>query len=75
MSDRPVRFGMIALDAAATIVRSGGAPIIFHSPEETIEYAQLHDVQRWMVYGDPDGWWRLIRRMGRSTRLQSPRPA
>jgi hypothetical protein len=50
---------MIALDAAPTIVRLRGAPSIFHSPEETIEYAQLHDVQRWMVYGDPEGWWPL----------------
>ena len=55
MSDRPVRYGMIVLDAAPTIVRVRGAPIICHSPEETIEYAQLHDVQRWMVYGDPRG--------------------
>jgi hypothetical protein len=59
VSDRPVRFGMIALDAAPTIVRLRGAPSIFHSPEETIEYAQLHDVQRWMVDGDPEGWWPL----------------
>jgi hypothetical protein len=49
MSDRPVRCGMIALDAAPTIVCARGAPLIFHSPEETVEYAQLHDVQRWMV--------------------------
>jgi hypothetical protein len=66
---------MIALDPAPAIVRLGGAPIIFHSPVETIEYAQLHDVQPWMVYGDPDGWWPCIRRMGRSTRLRSRRPA
>jgi len=64
VSDRPVRFGMIALDAAPTIVRLGGAPITFHSPEETNEYAQLHDVQRWMVYGDPDGWWPLYTQAG-----------
>ena len=43
MSDHPVRYGMIALDAAPTIVRLRGAPIIFHSPEETVEYAQPHD--------------------------------
>jgi hypothetical protein len=49
VSDRSVRYGMIALDAAPTIVRVRGAPLIFHSPEETVEYAQLHDVQRWMV--------------------------
>ena len=55
MSDRRVPFGMIALDAAPTIVRLGEAPIIFHSPEETIEYAQRHDVQRRMVSGEPMG--------------------
>jgi len=75
LSARPVRYGMIALDAAPTIVRWRGAPIMFHSPEETLEYARLHDVQRWMVYGDPEGWWPCIRMTGRSTRLQSPRPA
>src|SRR6266536_3061075 len=42
MSDRPVRYGMIVLDAAPTIVRVRGTPIIFRSPEETVEYAQLH---------------------------------
>jgi len=46
MSDRPVRYGMIALEATPTIVRLRGAPISFHSPEETVEYAQLHEVQR-----------------------------
>jgi hypothetical protein len=64
MSDRPVRCGMIALDAAPTIVCARGAPIIFHSAEETVEYARLHDVQRWMVYGDPEGWWPLYTRDG-----------
>jgi len=64
LSDRPVRYGMIALDAAPTVVRLRGAPIIFHSPEETVEYAQLHDVQRWMVYGDPEGWWPLYTQDG-----------
>ena len=64
MSDRRIRYGMIALDAAPTIVRLRGAPIIFHSPEETVEYAQLHDVQRWMVYGDPEGWWPLYTQDG-----------
>ena len=64
MSDHPVRYGMIVLDAAPTIVRVRGTPIIFHSPEETVEYAQLHDVQRWMVYGDPEGWWPLYTQDG-----------
>jgi hypothetical protein len=74
MSDRPVRYGMIALDAAPTIVRLRGAPFICHSPEETIEYVQLHDVQRWMVYGDPVGWWPLYTQNGPVNPLQSPRP-
>jgi hypothetical protein len=64
MSDRPVRYGMIVLDAAPSLVRLRGAAIIFHSPEETVEYAQLHDVQRWMVYGDPEGWWPLYTQDG-----------
>jgi hypothetical protein len=64
VSDRRIRYGMIALDATPTIVRLRGAPIIFHSPEETVEYAQLHDVQRWMVYGDPEGWWPLYTQDG-----------
>ena len=64
MSDRPVRYGMIVLDAAPTIVRVRGAPIICHSPEETVAYAQVHEVQRWMVYGDPQGWWPLYTQNG-----------
>jgi len=34
MSDRPVRYCMIVLDAAPSLVRLRGAPLIFHSPEE-----------------------------------------
>ena len=25
--------------------------------DETVEYAVLHGVQHWIVFGDPDGWW------------------
>lgn len=64
LSYRPVRYGMIVLDAVPSIVRVRGAPIIFHSPDETVEYARLHDVQRWMVYGDPEGWWPLYTQDG-----------
>jgi hypothetical protein len=55
---------MILLDAAPAILSVMGHPIIFHSPEETIEYARLHAVQRWMVFGDPDGWWPLYTQDG-----------
>jgi hypothetical protein len=75
VSDRPVRYGMIALDAAPTIVRLRAAPIIFHSPAETVEYAQLHDLQRWMVYGDPAGWWPLYTQDGPVNPPPSPRRA
>ncbi len=64
MSYGSVRYGMIVLDVAETIVHWRGALIIFHCPEETAEYAPLHDVQRWMVYGDPEGWWPLYTQDG-----------
>jgi hypothetical protein len=50
---------MIVLDAAPAILCARGTPVYFVSPEETIEYARLHDVVRWIVLGDPDGWWPL----------------
>ena len=55
MSDRPVRYGMIVLDAAPVIVQARGRPMYFVSPQETIEYARLHDITRWMIFGDPEG--------------------
>jgi hypothetical protein len=64
MSDRPARYGMILLEPEPTILRSHGRPVIFGSIDETIEYAALHDVQRWMVFGDPDGWWPLYTQAG-----------
>jgi len=56
VSDRPIRYGMIVLDGAPAIERVRGEPLIFRSPEETVEYARLHAIARWMVYGDADGW-------------------
>ena len=60
MSDRAVRYGMILLDAAPTLLRVRGEPMLFRSADETLEYARMHNVKRWMVYGgDLDGWWPL----------------
>ena len=64
VADRAVRYGMIVLDAAPTIVRARGLPVFFSSPDETIEYARLHDIGRWMVFGDPEGWWPLYTQDG-----------
>ncbi len=64
MSDRPIRYGMIVLDVAPAIECARGQPIIFRSPEETVEYAKLHAIVRWMVYGDPEGWWPLYTQEG-----------
>jgi hypothetical protein len=64
MSDRPIRYGMIVLGAAPTVECVGGQPVIFRSLEETVEYARLHAIVRWMVYGDPDGWWPLYTQQG-----------
>ena len=64
MSDRPVRYGMIVLDAAPVIVQARGRPVYFVSPQETIEYARLHDITRWMIFGDPEGWWPLYTQDG-----------
>lgn len=64
MSDRPVRYGMIVLDAAPVIVQARGRPMYFVSPQETIEYARLHDITRWMIFGDPEGWWPLYTQDG-----------
>ena len=55
MSDRQIRYGMILLDAAPVILRVRGQPMLFGSADETLEYARLHGVARWMVYGDPEG--------------------
>jgi hypothetical protein len=64
VSDHLVRYGVIVLDPVPAIVRARGKPVYFMSPEETIEYARLHDIMRWMVFGDPDGWWPLYTQDG-----------
>lgn len=64
MSDRPVRYGMIVMDNVPIIVRARGTPVYFVSPEETMQYARLHDIGRWIVFGDPDGWWPLYTQAG-----------
>jgi len=64
VSDRQSRYGMIVLDVAPTIERVRGQPMIFRSPEETVEYAKLHAIARWMVYGDAEGWWPLYTQEG-----------
>jgi hypothetical protein len=64
VSEHLVRFGVIVLDPVPAIVRARGKPVYFASPEETIEYARLHDIVRWMVFGDPDGWWPLYTQDG-----------
>jgi hypothetical protein len=55
---------MIVLDAAPAILRARGAPVYFVSAEETIEYARIHDIVRWIVFGDPEGWWPLYTQAG-----------
>jgi hypothetical protein len=67
MSDRAPRYGIILLDEAPTLLRARGQPVIFTSPEETMEYARLHGIRRWMVYGDPEGWWPYFTQEGRTS--------
>ncbi len=64
MSDRAIRYGVIVLDSAPVVLRVRGTPLFFSSPEETIEYAHMHDITRWMVFGDPEGWWPLYTQAG-----------
>ena len=64
MSDRPPRYGMIVLDETPYVLRARGVPLIFTSPEETLEYARLHGIEQWMVFGDPDGWWPVFTQGG-----------
>jgi hypothetical protein len=55
---------MIVLDAEPAILRARGLPVVFRTMDETVEYALLHGVQRWMVFGDPDGWWPIYTQAG-----------
>jgi hypothetical protein len=56
---------MIVLDAPPVILCARGTPVYFAAPDETIEYARMHGIARWMVFGDPDGWWPLYTQAGR----------
>ncbi len=49
------------------------ARMIFRSPEETVEYAKLHAIGRWMVYGDADGWWPLYTQEGSVNPASEPK--
>jgi hypothetical protein len=53
---------MIVLDESPYVLRARGVPLVFTSPEETLEYARLHSISQWLVFGDPDGWWPLFTR-------------
>jgi hypothetical protein len=64
VSDRAVHYGMIVLDTAPASVRAGGCPMVFRSPQEAVEYARLHAIERWMVFGDPEGWWPVYTQAG-----------
>jgi hypothetical protein len=55
---------MILLDGAPTLLRVRGHPMIFRSADETREYARLHAIEHWMVYGDPEGWWPIYTQAG-----------
>jgi hypothetical protein len=55
MPDRLPRYGMILLDAEPTLWRSRGEAVIFHSGRETVAYARLHSIRRWMAYGREAG--------------------
>jgi len=47
---------------------SGTGPVSYdHKAVETFPWpvvAGYHDVHRWMVYGDPEGWWPLYTQDG-----------
>jgi hypothetical protein len=53
---------MIVLDESPYVLRARGLPVVFMSPEETLEYARLHNIGHWLVFGDPDGLWPLFTR-------------
>ena len=75
MSDHVIHYGMIVLDAAPTLLRVRGKPMSFRSADETLEYALLHGIKRWMIYGRADGWWPVYTRDGPVNPLpEPPRP-
>lgn len=55
---------MILMDGAPSLLRAGGRPLIFSSADETVEYARMHGIERWMVFGDPEGWWPIYTQAG-----------
>ena len=65
---------MIVLDPAPTLLRVRGQPMHFRSADETLEYAQLHGIARWMVYGRADGWWPVYTMDGPVNPLPEPPP-
>jgi hypothetical protein len=75
MADRLPRFGMILMDGPPALLRAAGTPLIFSSPDETVEYARMHGIGRWMVFGDPEGWCRFTPRRARSARPPNPKCA
>jgi hypothetical protein len=74
MSDRPVRYGMISLDAAPIVLLDHGRPLVFQSADETVEFARLHNIRSWMIFGDPEGWWPLYTQDG-PVHMAPPPPA
>jgi hypothetical protein len=75
VSDRVIHYAMIVMDAAPTLLRVRGQPMAFRSADETLEYAQLHGITRWMVCGRADGWWPVYTQDGPVNPLPEPPPA
>jgi hypothetical protein len=74
VADHVIHYGMIVLDDAPVILRVRGQPMVFGSPDQTLEYAKLHGIMRWMVYGRPDGWWPVYTLAGPVNPLPEPPP-
>ena len=74
MADRKYRYGMILLEETPpTVLQVRGVPMLFTTLEETVQYAQLHGVQRWMVTGREDGWWPVYTQTGPENPLPEPK--
>ena len=63
MSDCPIRYGMIVLMPLRSSCLRGTRCTSSHR-KRLIEFARLHEITRWMVFGDPDGWWPLYTQAG-----------
>jgi hypothetical protein len=74
VAEHVIHYGMIVLDDAPVILRVRGQPMVFGSPDQTLEYAKLHGIMRWMVYGRPDGWWPVYTLAGPVNPLPEPPP-